>query len=53
MHLWFFRGHYGIFALKFIEMHMMQVPFIRLSDKYVEMLWKKLAAEFFARDIDP
>ncbi|KAL5573601.1 hypothetical protein UlMin_023198 [Ulmus minor] len=46
-------GHCGIFTLKFIEMHMMQVPFLRISEKYAEMLRKKLAAEFFARDMDP
>ena len=53
MHLWFYRGDCGIFSLKFIEMHMMQVPFIRFSDRYIEMLRKKLAAKFFARDMDP
>ncbi|KAL5547729.1 hypothetical protein UlMin_002960 [Ulmus minor] len=42
----------GICYLKFIEMHMMKVPFMRLNDLYVEMLRKKLVAEFFARNMD-
>ncbi|KAL5537433.1 hypothetical protein UlMin_042954 [Ulmus minor] len=46
-------GDCGIYALKFIEMHMMQVSFIHVSDRYVEMFRKKLAAEFFVRDMDP